>query len=373
MGFGISYQKVGINRCGKFVEPCRTKGPKNLTPSPSPFHGEGRTATQKLNEPWRRISDLVGANAETRDPKIRRRCARKLVSWIQRKWEAEYSKTRGEAKKIQLTQGWDWDVGKWRCVDRGGLSLEGICFRLGMQTRALDSLLRETMKISGQELLDGFCVRGLRGCLIGQLRLAAQKLWDSPGEFAKKRCMRPHPPTPSPFHGEGENGDPPWSPLIKGGKTAAALRAPKRSRYFRTQAWEFLGLQDGEEEFIRVRELLGKLDEVRGENDFSLEAFAVSLGFGSVKSFRRACLNVMGRTLEQLERVLAKEVVDYYLAAEDRVMREICLREDQFGMRALEIYCGDAEKVPDEPFCDRWSTWEQCNPEWVAAMREQFG
>ena len=372
MGFGVSHQSVGINRCGKFMEPARTKGPTNDPPLPPLIKGgrtaEGASRQAKPNEPWRRISDLVGKNAETTDPKVRKRCARKLVSWIQRKWEAEYSKERGDAKKVQLTQGWEWDVGEWRCVNRGGLSLEGICFRLGMRTRALDSLLRETLKISGQELLDGFCVRGLRGCLIGQLRLAAQKLWDSPGEFAKRRCMESSGP-------ECNQNDPPWSPLIKGGKTAAALRAPhvKRSKYFRTQPWEFFGLQEGEEEFVRVRELLGKLDEVRAENDFSLEAFAAGLGFGSTKSFRRACLNVMGRTLEQLERVLAKEVVDYYLAAEDRVMREICLRDDAFGMRAREIYCGDAEKSPTEPFCDRWSTWEQCKPQWVETMRMEFG
>jgi hypothetical protein len=382
MGFGVSHQSVGISRCGEYLKTARTKGPERRLAD--------RNVCPTVNEPWRRISDLVGANAQSRDPKVRKRCARKLVAWIERKWTAEYSKERGAAKKIQLTEGWDWNVRDWRGVDRG-LSLEGICFRLGMSERKLNSLLRETHGISGAGLLDGFRVRNLRGCLIGQLRMAADRLWDVPGEFAKRRCMEPHPPAPSPFHREGENDDPPWSPLIKGGKTAAALRAPgtaggrdarspylrapnaKRSRYFRTQPWEFLGLEGGEDQRRRVEELLGMMDRVREENDFSLDAFAASLGFESVRNFRRACLNVMGRTLAQLERILAKEVVNYYLAAEERVLREICLRDDQHGMRAREIYCGDAETFPTEPFCDLWSAWEQCKPEWLKKMKEEFG
>jgi hypothetical protein len=368
MGFDVSYQKVGINRCGRFVETCRTKGPKNPTPGPSPFHGEGRTAPQKLNEPWRRISDLVGTNAETRDPKVRKRCVRKLVTWIERKWREEYSKTSGEAKAIKLTEEWDWEFSEWRRVAGGGVSLEGICFRLGMTPRALTGLLRETHGISAGELLDGFRVRNLRPCLIGQLRMAAQRLWDVPGEFAKRRCMKP----------QASENDPPWSPLIKGGKTAgAALRAPvhtrKRSKYFRTAPWEFLGLEEGEERRVRIEELLGMLDRVREEHDFALDLFAATLGFESVRNFRRACLNVMGRTLAQLERILAKEIVDYYLAAEERVMREICFRDDEFGFRAREVYCGDAEKIPAEPFCDLWSAWEQCKPEWLSAMMAEFG
>jgi hypothetical protein len=390
MGYGVSHQQVGINRCGEYLKTARTKGPANdpvNDPPLPPLIKGGRTAEGasrpgQLNEPWRRISDLVGVNAETRDPKLRKRCVRKLVAWIERKWRDEFSKERGAERKIQLTEGWDWDLGDWRGVDRG-VPLEGICFRLGMSARALTGLLKETHGISAGELLDGFRVRNLRGCLIGQLRMAAQRLWDSPGEFAKRRCMRPHTPAPSPFHGDGENGDPPWSPLIKGGKTAgAALRAPgkrgasrdaKRSKYFRTQAWEFLGLEEGEDQRRRVEELLGMLDRVREENDFSLDAFAASLGFESARNFRRACLNVMGRTLEQLERILAREVVDYYLAAEERVLREICFRDDEFGFRAREIYCGDAEKFPTDPFCDLWSAWEQCKPEWIGKMRDEFG
>ncbi len=354
MGFGVSHQHVGINRCGEFLKTARTKGPSNPTPDPSPFHREGGTAT-KPNEPWRRISDLVGKNAESRDPKLRKRCARKLVRWIERKWGEEYSKERAAGRKIEITQAWDWDVGDWARVAWGGLSLEGICFRLGMSERALSLLLRETLKVSGRELLDGFCLRRLRASLIGQLRMAAQRLWDSPGEFAKRRCMRG-----AEISGKSVN-----------------LRwfdgSVKRSKYFRTQPREFLGLEHGEDEALRVRELLGMLDRIREENDFDGDAFAVMLGFESGRRLRRACLNVMGRTLKQIERILAREVVEFYLAAEDRELREICFREDEFGFRAREIYCGDAERVPEAPFGDRWSAWVQCKPEWIERMRLEFG
>jgi hypothetical protein len=115
------------------------------------------------------------------------------------------------------------------------------------------------------------------------------------------------------------------------------------------------------------------LDRIRDEADFRMEAFATLLGFESVKNFRKACLMVMGRTLEQLERILAREIVAFYLAAEERELRSIALREDEFGVRAREIYCGDSEKIPMEPFCDRWSALEFAKPEWLSAMMAEFG
>jgi len=367
MGFGVSFQNVGINRCGKYREVCRTKNP---TPGRSPFHGEGRTAALKVNEPWRRISDLVGANAETRDPKIRKRCVRKLVSWIDRKVSAERLQIENcKFQNANLTEAWGEDAFEWRRVVTSGLSVEGICFRLGISRGRLTSLLKEVMGISAGELLDGFKIRGLRRILVGQLREAASRIWGMPGDFAVRRV------------GIGQTNDPPLSPLMKGGKTAGALRAvaggtaaphKRRSRYFRTSASEFLGRESWEEEGLRVSELLGALDSLREENDWRIQAFAVRLGFESAGKFRAACLTVMGRTLEQLERVLAHEIVHYYLAAEDLALRKLAGREDEMGIRAREVYWG-SEDVPTEPFLDRWSAAEFAKPEWIAKMREQFG
>jgi AraC-like DNA-binding protein len=382
MGFGVSHQSVGINRCGKFMEPCRTKGPTNPTPGPSPFHEEGRTAGAGVDQKWRRITGLVGKDSARREAWFRKRGVRFLVKWIDQRVSNDRKKIeRREVKKLSYLDEWGSDVSRWRRVDRSGWSVEAVCFDLGISKGRLNGLLREVMGVSAAELLDGFKIRGLKKYLVAQLRDAAMRLWERPGEFAKRRCMSPHPPAPSPFHGEGEN-DPPRSPLIKGGKTAAALRAPgkmgasrdaKRSKYFRTQAWEFFGLEEFEEEQLRVEELLGMLDRVREENDFRMEAFATLLGFESVGNFRKACLMVMGRTLEQLERILAREIVAFYLAAEERELRSIALREDEFGVRAREIYCGDGEKIPREPFCDRWSVWEFAKPEWLSAMMAEFG
>ena len=109
------------------------------------------------------------------------------------------------------------------------------------------------------------------------------------------------------------------------------------------------------------------------------ETHAVQLGFENAGAFRRACMNVMGRTMEQLERILARDVVEYYLAAEDRELRELARcntgRLDSLPhiYAAREIYCGDAEVKPEAPFLDRWSAAKFAKPEWLKAMRKEFG
>ena len=362
MGFDISHQHVGLNRVGVFLQTARTKGP-NPTPDPSPFHREGRTSAQKLNEPWRRISDLVGPNAETRDPKVRKRCVRKLVAWIDRRVSEERAKIESrEVKRADWMGAWGENVSEWRRVSLGGLSVEAICFRLGISRGRLTGLLKETMSVSAGELVDGFKIRGLRKLLLGHLREAAARVWGAPGDFAVRRC------------GDGalshcrKGGTGNASRVIAGGTPALH----KRTRYFRTSAAEFLGREGWEEEGLRVSELLGALDSLREENDFRLGAFVTLLGFETVGKFRAACLTVMGRTLEQLERVLAHEIVNYYLAAEDLALRKLAGHEDEMGIRAREVYWG-CENVPNEPFLDRWSANESAKPEWLAKMREEFG
>ena len=254
---------------------------------------------------------------------------------------------------------WGEDVGEWRRVSLGGLSVEGICFRLGISRARLTSLLKETMGVSAGELVDGFKIRGLRKYLIGHLREAASRLWGAPGDFAVRRCETSPPGPLSGFQRGGER---------RAGGTPALH---KRSRYFRTSAAEFLGREEWEEQGLRVSELLGALDSLREENDFRLGAFVTLLGFETVGKFRAACLMVMGRTMEQLERVLAHEIVHYYLAAEDLALRKLAGRVDELGMRAREIYWG-SDEIPLEPFLDRWSAFE-AKPGWLAMMREEFG
>jgi len=57
MGFDVSFQKVGINRVAEYLKTARTKGPVVLDGKNG---GRGDGEKQKRNEPWRRISDLVG-------------------------------------------------------------------------------------------------------------------------------------------------------------------------------------------------------------------------------------------------------------------------------------------------------------------------
>ena len=355
MGFDVSHQHVGLNRVGVFLQTSRTKGP-----TAQKAEG-GRLKAERANEPWRRISDLVGKNAETRDPKVRRRCVRKLVAWIDRKVSAEQLKIENcELKIANLTESWGDDAFGWRRVVTSGRSVEGICFQLGISRGRLTSLLKEVLGISAGELIDGFKIRGLRKFLVGQLREAASRLWGCPGDFAVRRCGALS------HCGDDVTGK---TSRVKADGTPALH---KRTRYFRMTAAEFFGREEWEEQGLRVSELLGALDLLREENDWRIQAFAVRLGFETAAKFRAGCLMVMGRTLEQLERVLAHEVVHYYLAAEDLALRKLARREDELGIRAREIYWG-CETVPDEPFLDRWSAFEAAKPGWLAKMREEFG
>ena len=380
MGFNISHQHVGLNRLGVFLQTARTKG--NPTPGPSPFHEEGRRA--RANEPWRRISDLVGANAETRDPKVRKRCVRKLMAWMKRKCNAASSQRDEAPPAIGIFTAWDGEVGSWRRAACGGRSVESLCVQLGISRGRLTGLTQEAFGLSAGEIMDGFKIAGLKKFLVGQLREAACRLWGVPGSFATFRCHFAR-RDEGILSREMEEEKMVALRALKGagGTPAPHMGAPhmhalhsgalhKRSRYFRTRAEEFFGVMAGEEERLRVNELLGMLELHRDENDWRIEAFAMRLGFESAQKFRRACLNVMGRTLEQLERILAHEIVAYYLAAEDRELRTLAMRADELGFRAREIY-GDSEEVPREPFLDRWSAHESAKPEWLGKMRGEFG
>jgi hypothetical protein len=198
MGFGVSHQSVGINRCGKFMEPCRTKGPELQKAE------GGKQKAENGDEKWRRITGLVGKDSARREHWFRKRGVRFLVKWIDERVSNDRKKIeRREVKKLTYLDEWGSDVSKWRRVDRSGRSVEAVCFELGISKGRLNGLLREVMNVSAAELLDGFKIRGLKKYLMAQLRDAAMRLWERPGEFAKRRCMKPHPPAPSPFHGEG--------------------------------------------------------------------------------------------------------------------------------------------------------------------------
>jgi len=248
---------------------------------------------------------------------------------------------------------------------------------LGCRRHILTSLLKEHCGMSASEFLDGLKFSRLRTAMMVRLREAAMELWGFPGSFVAVKLQReaergdsesllcdpdrrtPHPGLASlvsalSLKGRGENG----------GRCAGG----KRSRFFRTRPEELFAESRGDERARRVAELCAML-----RRDFHLESWAVSAGYESGAKLKRACLNVLGRTLEKLERALAAEVVQFYFCAEDRELREIALRDDGSVItgRARELYHGDDAK-PEAPFVDEYSKFEELKAEWLSRMWDVF-
>ena len=98
------------------------------------------------------------------------------------------------------------------------------------------------------------------------------------------------------------------------------------------------------------------------------------MGFASAARLRRACLNVLGRSLRALERALAAEVVRYYSCAEDKALRQVAMADGDNPnvIRARWIY-NESEDAPTEPFLDEWSKAEALARDWLEKMRGEFG
>ena len=96
------------------------------------------------------------------------------------------------------------------------------------------------------------------------------------------------------------------------------------------------------------------------------DGFAVKLGFRGFSELNRACLNVYGKSVRQLAFEIMKEIVEFYLAAEVKELRQLAsVDSDSHGvMRARFIYGGDCEK-PVPPFFDLWETQDAG---WLARM-----
>ena len=378
--FGTSHQYVGLNRVGKYMEPAREKGPGGAGVPPASHTGKHACGTPApQNEKWRRITNIVGRNVETFTIKQRKRGIRALVKWMEQKCTVGSAHQMvGKAHRTILDD-WGSDIEKWGGVKHAGRSVESLCVELGISHAKLSGLMKEGFGLSAGAIVDGIKVRGLKDFLIGQLREAARKLWGTPGSFAEVRCMLPRSAGVPPAVVAASS---PPHPRCRrdAGDTAGRMPAlQKRSRYFRTRAEEFFAVLGGDEVRMRISELLGALDQLREENDFGIQNLALRLGFASAAKFKKACWTVMGRSLEQLEKILAHEIVDYYLAAEDRKLREIALKNPgrQECLPSL-IYCareiyGSGDDAPEPPFLDRWSANEFAKPEWLSAMQEKFG
>ena len=106
-----------------------------------------------------------------------------------------------------------------------------------------------------------------------------------------------------------------------------------------------------------------------------MEDWAARVGFANAARLKRACLNVVGRSLRAIERAFAEEVVRYYICAEDKVLREMACRDEENNPRVIRarwVYA-KTEDAPREPFLDEWSKAEELASEWLAEMRSAFG
>jgi hypothetical protein len=66
--------------------------------------------------------------------------------------------------------------------------------------------------------------------------------------------------------------------------------------------------------------------------------------------------------------------VKYYLAAEDKKLREMAMEKgkDEYTKIARFLYWGQNDP-PAEPFQDAWSLYEWAEKKWLAAMDKDLG
>jgi len=321
-------------------------------------------------ELWRRKTSMTLELEPFMDDRERREGLKRLVKWIEdavsHRGDAE-ARSRATALQIEnckfqnanwnggddvcedddrearkamgLGAEWRMDAEAWARVRACGVSVEALCERLGMSRARLTRLCREYCNLSAQEVIDGFRLRGLKNVLLARMREAARQMWGAPGYFAAFKCE-------GFLDCEGRRVDPDTAPHF-----------------------ESRDVERWEERKRRIGELATRI-----RRGFDGEAFAARMGYLSEARLKRACLNVFGRRMESIERIFSSEIVDYYLAAEDREMRALARREPAIAAtyRAREVYHG-REEAPDEPFLDRWSAAEVFNAEWLRRMRGEFG
>jgi hypothetical protein len=428
VGLNRSYQYAGINRVGKYRETAREKGPAQ--PGGAGQKAEGR------NEVWRRVTGIfphvsvsneerraglkklvewiekrVRESGDSRQPlrhedaKTRSSsdsenssCLGDLVVEVgDRGTVARAAKgeqrlpvahgTGGQATSgtqmahLSLAEEWDFAPKDWAGVQAEGRSFEAICFELGITRAGLTVLLKEHCGLSAGEFIDGLRFRSVKEALVCRLRDAAETLWGYPGNYVARKLEGPNERRTG---GQASSGT--WR------------RGVKNSAYFLSRPQDFFSESRFEERARRVAELCDMLSSRRGRTAsqrqagrgtlgtggratsgtfggavFDVESFAISAGFSSGARLKRACLNVLGKTLRQLEEILAAEVLQFYLCAEDRELREIASRENETALifRARELYHRSEER-PMEPFLDEWSKFEMLKPEWLSRMRFAF-
>jgi hypothetical protein len=203
-----------------------------------------------------------------------------------------------------------------------------VCQDYNISAYQLNLLAREYRGVTATELIDGLRVKPVMGALADLLKGYAYELWLTPGNYVN--CLI----------------------------TDKKLRVYScDSKFFVDPAEDWRKAEIYETRAERLEALTAEFDKGWNRGMNSRDGFAVKLGFRSFSELNRACLNVYGKTVRQLAYDIMKDIVEFYLAAEIRELRQLaCVDSQSHGvMRARYIYGGDCEK-PVGPFFDLWET-----------------
>ena len=284
------------------------------------------------------------------------------------------------ATELCLMQPWGVGVEEW--AGAAGNSVERLCVELQISRARLSMLTKEYCGMTAQELVDGFRIRSVKRGIIERLREAACELWGTPGSFAAFKYCEPqrHRDTedergpgfrvPGSGYGERRESRPLTPRGLRPRRPSPTRGEGKCSAYFRMRAEDYASEERYEERARRVEELVAAL-----RRNFDMEDWAARVGFANSARLKRACLNVVGRSLRAIERAFAEEVVRYYICAEDKVLREMACRDEENNPRVIRarwVYA-KSEDAPREPFLDEWSKAEELASEWLEEMRRAFG
>src|SRR5437660_12354118 len=124
--FVNSHQHVGINRVGAYYKTVPEKGP--VAPTLLSGNGDRSVPATSRNEPWRRWTGIVGADAQRLSWKQRKRGIRRLLKQIQMRIAAGLEKQFSvKTPKCGIRNAWGGDVDGWARPLSAGRSLESIC------------------------------------------------------------------------------------------------------------------------------------------------------------------------------------------------------------------------------------------------------
>src|SRR5437870_2318111 len=129
ISFTNSHQHVGLNRVGTYYKTVPEKGPGTSAGLRAP----------PTNEPWRRWTGIVGADADRLTWKQRKRGIRRLLKQIQQRVcqiGPQLGATRpavgtGASAGRILTSQWPSELGNWARTKSAGRTLESICAEFG--------------------------------------------------------------------------------------------------------------------------------------------------------------------------------------------------------------------------------------------------